>query len=243
MKRVGKEIQIKMKQKNTIKDIPVQDRPYERCLAFGPEHLTDAELLAVILRTGRRGSNSLELSYEILRLAQTRETGMSGLYHLSVQELMAIPGVGKVKAIQLKCIGELSRRMARHRARERLSFDAPATIADYYMEEMRHLEQEVLLCMMLDTKNHLLGEKKIFLGTVNASLVSPRELFLEALRFQAVHIILVHNHPSGDPAPSREDVQITQRVRQGGELLGIYLLDHIIIGEHTYISFREKEIL
>lgn len=232
-----------MNQNHTIKDIPVQDRPYEKCLEFGAEHLTDAELLAVILRTGRQGSNSLELSYEILQLANIRKQGLSGLHHLSVQELMGISGVGKVKAIQLKCIGELSRRMARQTAKDRLSFNAPNTIADYYMEELRHLEQEVLLCMMLDTKNHLLGEKRMFLGTVNASLVSPRELFLEALRFQAVNIILVHNHPSGDPTPSREDVQITKRVRQGGELLGIHLLDHIIIGERTYVSFKEKESL
>ena len=230
-------------QKNTIKDIPIQDRPYEKCLEFGPEHLTDAELLAVILRTGRPGSNSLELSYEILKLAQTSGEGLCGLHHLCIQELMSIPGVGTVKAIQLKCIGELSRRMARQKAKERLSFNAPDTIAEYYMEELRHLEQEVLLCMMLDTKNHLLGEKRMFLGTVNASLVSPRELFLEALRYQAVNIILVHNHPSGDPTPSREDVLITQRVHQGGELIGIHLLDHIIIGEHTYMSFREKESL
>lgn len=231
------------KQKNTIKDIPAQDRPYEKCLEFGPEHLTDAELLAVILRTGRRGSSSLDLAYEILYLAQTRKPGLSGLYHLSIQELMGIRGVGKVKAIQLKCIGELSRRTARQKAKERLAFNAPDTIAEYYMEELRHLEQEVLLCMMLDTKNHLLGEKRMFLGTVNSSLVSPRELFLEALRYQAVNIILVHNHPSGDPTPSQADVQITQRVRQGGELLGIHLLDHIIIGEHAYMSFQEKESL
>ena len=225
-----------MKQNHTIKALPAQDRPYEKCLEFGPEHLTDAELLAVILRTGRRGSSSLELSYEILQLADIRRQGLDGLHHLSIPELMGIPGIGKVKAIQLKCIGELSRRMARQKARNRLSFHAPETIADYYMEELRQLEQEVLLCMMLDTKNHLLGEKRMFLGTVNASLVSPRELFLEALRFQAVNIILVHNHPSGDPTPSQEDVQITQRVQQGGELLGIHLLDHIIIGEHTYVS-------
>lgn len=232
-----------MKPRNTMKDMPAQDRPYEKCLEFGPENLTDAELLAVILRTGRQGSSSLELSYEILRLAQSRREGLSGLYHLSIPELMEIRGVGKVKAIQLKCIGELSRRTARQKAKERLSFQAPDTIADYYMEELRHLEQEVLLCMMLDSKNHLLGEKRMFLGTVNASLVSPRELFLEALRFQAVNIILVHNHPSGDPTPSQADVLITQRVQQGGELLGIHLLDHIIIGEHAYTSFREKESL
>lgn len=232
-----------MKQNQTMKDLPVQDRPYEKCLKFGTEHLTDAELLAIILRTGRQGSSSLELSYEILQLADTCKQGLCGLHHLSVPELMGIPGVGKVKAVQVKCIGELSRRMARQKAKNRLSFHAPDTIAAYYMEELRHLEQEVLLCMMLDTKNHLLGEKRMFLGTVNASLVSPRELFLEALRFQAVNIILVHNHPSGDPTPSREDVRITERVRQGGELLGIHLLDHIIIGEHTYVSFKEKENL
>lgn len=232
-----------MPQKNTIKDIPLQDRPYEKCLAYGAEHLTDAELLAVILRTGRQGSSSLDLSYEVLHLPYTEKLGLAGLYHLSVQELMSVPGVGKVKAIQLKCIGELSRRMSRQKAKSRLSFNMPGTIAEYYMEELRHEEQEILLCMMLDTKNHLLGEKRMFMGTVNASIASPRELFLEALRFQAVNIVLVHNHPSGDPTPSKADVEITERVRLGGELLGIHLLDHIIIGERTYISFREKESL
>ena len=168
--------------------------------------------------------------------------GLLGLYHCTRQELLQIRGVGEVKAIQLQCIGELSKRMAAAGARKGLCFHDPASIADYYMERLRHEDQEVLLCMMLDTKNQLLGEKEITRGTVNATMISPRELFLAALQFRAVHILLVHNHPSGIPEPSGDDITVTRQIRRAGEMLGITLLDHIIIGDHCYTSMLEQGI-
>ena len=188
-----------------------------------------------------RGKTSLELAREILSLPG-KEEGLLGLYHCTRQELLQIRGVGEVKAIQLQCIGELSKRMAAAGARKGLCFHDPASIADYYMERLRHEDQEVLLCMMLDTKNQLLGEKEITRGTVNATMISPRELFLAALQFRAVHILLVHNHPSGIPEPSGDDITVTRQIRRAGEMLGITLLDHIIIGDHCYTSMLEQGI-
>ena len=211
--------------KNGLRNLPTMEQPYEKCLENGPESLSDAELLAVILRCGARGKTSLELAREILSLPG-KEEGLLGLYHCTRQELLQIRGVGEVKAIQLQCIGELSKRMAAAGARERL----------------RHEDQEVLLCMMLDTKNQLLGEKEITRGTVNATMISPRELFLAALQFRAVHILLVPNHPSGIPEPSGDDITVTRQIRRAGEMLGITLLDHIIIGDHCYTSMLEQGI-
>ena len=224
--------------KNGLRNLPTMEQPYEKCLENGPESLSDAELLAVILRCGARGKTSLELAREILSLPG-KEEGLLGLYHCTRQELLQIRGVGEVKAIQLQCIGELSKRMAAAGARKGLCFHDPASIADYYMERLR---QEVLLCMMLDTKNQLLGEKEITRGTVNATMISPRELFLAALQFRAVHILLVHNHPSGIPEPSGDDITVTRQIRRAGEMLGITLLDHIIIGDHCYTSMLEQGI-
>ena len=224
--------------KNGLRNLPTMEQPYEKCLENGPESLSDAELLAVILRCGARGKTSLELAREILSLPG-KEEGLLGLYHCTRQELLQIRGVGEVKAIQLQCIGELSKRMAAAGARKGLCFHDPASIADYYMERLRHEDQEVLLCMMLDTKNQLLGEKEITRGTVNATM---RELFLAALQFRAVHILLVHNHPSGIPEPSGDDITVTRQIRRAGEMLGITLLDHIIIGDHCYTSMLEQGI-
>ena len=186
-----------------MKELPYSDRPYEKCLASGPESLTDAELLSVILRTGARGESSLELSKQILELSYP--AGILGLLHLSLPELMAVRGIGKVKGIELLCIGELSRRIWRTLVTEEaVVFNEPAVISGFYMQDMRHMEQEELHLMMLNTKNVLIKDSLIFRGTVNMSVASPREMFIEALRYHAVHIILVHNHPSGDPSPSKK---------------------------------------
>jgi DNA repair protein RadC len=228
----------------TILELPKEDRPYEKCMERGPGALTDSELLAVILKNGARGGSSLSLANEILKaMQQSSHPGLLGLLHASIADLMKIHGVGRVKAIQLKCIGELSKRIAMSAARPQLSFTDPFSIARYYMEQLRHEEQELMLSMMVDSKNHLLGERILTRGTVNATLITPREVFVEALRYQAVGLILVHNHPSGDPTPSSCDMEVTQRIYQAGELLGIELLDHIIIGDQKYISFREQKIL
>ena len=203
------------------------NRPYERCLMYGPASLTDAELLAVVIRSGTAGLSAIDLAEQILHLSRT-DTGLLSLLHLSIHELMEVPGIGQVKAIQLKCVGELSKRIATYSARQELSFSEPCSIADYYMEQLRHEEKESLFCMMLDTKNNMIGDERISTGTVNYAVLSTRELFLAALRYRT---------------PSEEDILLTERVRKAGNLLNIILLDHIVIGDRCYVSFRESGIL
>ena len=148
-----------------------------------------------------------------------------------------------VKAVQLLCVGELAARIAKHRRRETLSFQTPASVAEYYMEEMRHKQKEEVLLLLLDAKSKLIREITVSIGTVDYAVASPREVFIEALRYQAVGIIMLHNHPSGDPTPSRMDLVSTRQIREAGELIGISLIDHIIIGDNNYTSFSEKKLL
>ena len=214
----------------TMKHLPPQMQPYEKCVSHGPEFLTDAELIACIIRSGTKEYTSVALAEYLLSLRKGKD-GLAGLCSLSYEELTDVSGIGRVKAVQIQCIFELAKRMSRQQAKKMLNFSAPESIADYYMEDFRHKEQENLLLLLLDNKSHLLGEKLLFTGTVNASIVSPREIYLEALKFHAVGIILLHNHPSGDPAPSDADRRITRKIRDAGGLLDIPLLDHIIIGD------------
>lgn len=225
----------------TMKDLPQEERPYEKCLEKGPESLSEAELLSVIIRTGAKGSSSLELSRRVLELGG--QGGLIGLLHLTIPQLKEVHGIGTVKAVQLVCIGELSKRIWRTLISSQLVLDSPESIADYYMEAMRHLEQEQTMLAMFNTKNMLLKDIILSKGTVNASLVSPREVFLEALKYHAVYIVLVHNHPSGDPTPSEADLLLTNRLKEAGSLIGIQLIDHIIIGDNRYISLKERGIL
>ena len=231
-----------MKYSQRIQELPPDERTYEKCLHSGPEKLTDSELLAVILRSGTRGSSSVQLADEVLHLGQN-EQGLLGIYHLSMEDLMQIRGIGQVKAVQIKCIGELSKRIATREAGKLLDFHSPDTIAAYYMERMRHEEQEQMICTMLNTKNQFLGDEVISRGTVNSSLVSPRDLILAAFRHRAVYMILVHNHPSGNPEPSKDDLLFTKRVWEAGALVDIPLLDHIVIGDQQYFSFRQEGLL
>ncbi len=222
----------------TTKNLPAEQRPYDKCMMYGPEKLTDRELLAAILQTGSAGLNSLETAGMILD-ACSEKGGLSGLYRMTVQELTMVPGIGDVKAARLLCIGELSRRMAASQAPKSRRFYSPEDIADFYMERLRQQDQESVWCLMLDTKNSFLGERMITKGTVNASLLSPREVFCQALSMRAVSIVLVHNHPSGDSTPSGEDIAVTKKIREAGDLLGITLLDHIVIGDGEYTSILQ----
>ena len=227
---------------NTIREKGDCERPYEKCLAHGPGILTDAELLAVILRTGCRGKDAVTLAREILKTGDRRD-GLLNLNRLTLQELTEIPGVGRVKAIQVLCICELSRRIARQRAGQKLILSEPGTIAAYYMEDLRLREQECLLLVMLDTRCRLIADRILSVGTVNASLVSSREIYMEALRHRAVSILLLHNHPSGDPTPSLEDRRVTEKIQKAGRLLDIRLIDHIVIGDGRYVSFLEEGLI
>lgn len=230
-----------MSQSNKIKEIPDVERPYEKCMERGAAALSDAELLAILLRTGIPGENVLDLSRKILY--EVGGEGLLSLHQLTMEELMQIKGIGTVKATQIICIAELARRLAKATASESLCFTTAKSVADYYMEDMRHKSQETVKLIMLNTKGKLISEADVSTGTVNASLVSPREIFIEALKKNAVGIIILHNHPSGDPTPSQEDVLLTQRIKKAGELLGVELLDHIVIGNHCYISMNEQKLL
>lgn len=226
-----------------MKDLPQDDRPYERCLREGPEVLSDAELLSIIIRTGSREENSLELASKVLALNYPKE-GILGLLHLSLPELMSVKGIGTVKGIQLLCIGELSRRIWKRKSLEQpLIFQDPQTIAEYYQEDMRHRTQEEFRVMMFNNKQMMIRDCLLSKGTVNASLASPRDIFIEAPRYQAVSLILVHNHPSGDPEPSQQDIQLTRKVAEAGRFMDIPVLDHIIIGDNSFVSLRERRLL
>lgn len=235
----GKEIVVK----NLSKEIFCPDMPYEKFLKFGPESLSEAELLAVILRTGTKNCSAVSLAEKILSLSKGKQKGLNALHHISLSELMEIPGIGEVKAIKIKCIGELSKRMARERAEDELRFDLPSTVASYFMEELRHEEKEMILLLSLDSRLHLIEKYVLSIGTVNASLLSPREVFVRALKCQASSVILLHNHPSGDATPSREDLLVTGKIKETGELVEIPLIDHIIIGDGCYTSLKEKNLL
>lgn len=229
--------------KSREKEIRTQDMPYEKFMRFGAESLTESELIAIILRTGTRDSSALQLAAQVLALAKYPREGLLGLYDVTLEELMSIKGIGLVKAIKLKCLTELSMRISRATAKEGLCFQNARTVADYFMETLRHRETECVILVCLDSKGQLLNEKKLSDGSVNMSLISPREIFLEALQNRAVNILLVHNHPSGDPTPSRMDRDLTENVRELGEKMDIPLLDHIIIGDNRYTSFRELSYL
>lgn len=225
-----------------MKLLPVSERPYEKVLASGAESLSDAELLSVILRTGSKEHSARELAEEILKLGDP--AGLPGLLHHSLEDYRTIHGIGNVKAIQLSCIGELSKRLWKTSRRgNAFVCSHPSLIADYFMEEMRHKEQECLKVLILNTKNVLLRDVDISKGTVNGSLATPREIMIEVLRHRGAGMILIHNHPSGDPTPSPDDCMFTRRMEESGKLIGIPLLDHIIIGDTTYVSLKEQGIM
>ena len=185
--------------------------------------------------------DSVELGRQILTLGNDcgPVNGLLALQQLSLNQLMKIKGIGKVKAIRLKCVTEFSKRIAMESYKTGIRIDMPSTIANYYMEQLRHLEVEQVILVMTDSKNQFLRDCILSSGTVNMSLISPREIFITALKMQAVHILLVHNHPSGDPTPSKDDIEITKRIHEASQIMNITLVDHIIIGDNTYMSLKE----
>jgi len=222
-----------------IEDLQKQEQPYERFLSCGAGSLTNAELLAIILRTGTKEKNAVDLSREILGFFREGATDLSALHQLTREDLMTIQGIGEVKAVKILSLAEISRRLVRERAGRNLVFSSPSSVAEYYMEDLRHLETETAMLVMLDNRLGLIREEILSLGTVNCTLLSPREVFVRALRWGAVNIMLLHNHPSGDPTPSSMDMQITERISRAGCLLGIHLIDHLVIGDLSYTSLRE----
>lgn len=218
-------------------------KPYEKFIEFGADSLTEAELLAIILRTGTKECDATQLAEHILEQCACKKQGLLGLHHISLEELKQIKGVGPVKAVKIKCITELSQRIASTRAWSEFTFQKSGTVAAYYMEKLRHRNTECVILMLLNSKGHLIKEAEVSSGTVRMALISPREIFIEALKTEAVQMILIHNHPSGDPEPSREDIRITENISRLGREMELPLIDHIIIGDNKYISFKEQGLL
>lgn len=221
---------------------PKDELPYDKFIRLGADSLSDAELLAIMLRTGTKSKTPVDLGRDLLNLFG-KQRGLLGLHHFSLHELMKIKGVGEVKAVQLLCIAEIAKRISRRKAELELNFRDPQTIAAYYMEQLRHCEKEKFILILLNTRNQLIQDKIISIGTVNATLVSPREIFMEALKGEAANIIILHNHPSGDSTPSRQDIIITNKIKEVSALVEIPLIDHIIIGDNQYFSFKQKGLL
>lgn len=223
-----------------LKNLPKSEKPYEKLEKSGAETLSDAELLAIILKSGTHEKTAVELAFELLVY---KSGGLLNLHQMSLQELKSISGIGSVKAIQLKAVAELSNRIVKTIRTQHLQLSNASSVASYYMEQLRHASKENIVLCMLDTKCNFIADETISIGTVNASLVSSREVFLVAMKYKAVQIILLHNHPSGSPEPSTEDINVTKKIRSCGELLGIHLVDHIIIGDNKYYSFNEKGLI
>ena len=216
-------------------------QPYDKCLKYGTACLSDAELLAIIVQSGTKGKNAVELAGEILSASNGR--GFNGLYDMSVEELKRFDGIGRIKAIQIKAICEMSARIAKGSSGFSTDFSSPVKVVNYYMEDMRHLRQEKVMLLMLDNKSHLIKDICLTIGTVNISLVSARDVFRECLKADAVSLILLHNHPSGDPSPSDSDYKTTGIIKRAGELMDIPLIDHIIIGDRRFFSFKRENLI
>lgn len=225
--------------KYTLKELPPDSRPRERLLARGAVYLSDAELLAILLRTGSQGQTAVELAASLLSAGG----GLRALVEYSAEELAAFKGVGMAKATQIKAAVELGRRVSSLSPEERPVIRCPEDVVQLVREEMRFLDRENFRVLCLNTKNQVVSSDLVSVGSLNASLVHPREVFKLAVSRSAAALILVHNHPSGDPQPSKEDLEVTRRLVQAGQLLGIEVLDHVIIGGCEYVSLREKKYL
>lgn len=223
----------------TIKELPEEERPREKLLKYGAESLSDAELLAIIIRIGNKERTAVELSQDILHYFG----GLRALNYLSIRELTQIKGLGPAKAIQLKAVVELSKRLASLSREAREVIKSPQDVAQLLMPELRFLTQEVFKLVLLDIKNQVIAMPMVSKGGLSSSIVHPREVFKEAIKHSSAAIILVHNHPSGIPEPSRDDISITKRLVDSGKIIGIDVLDHIIIGDGIFTSMKEEGII
>ncbi|SFC31445.1 RadC family protein [Clostridium uliginosum] len=223
-----------------IKDIPKNERPKEKLLSYGAETLSNSELLAIILRTGTRGENVLALSNRLLSELE----GLDGVLNASLNNITSIKGIKEGKASQILALSELFKRFRTLKSTDKdVKITTPKDVAMVLIGEMCELKQEILKVIFLNTKNIIIGTKDVFKGSLNTSIVHPREIFKQAINMSSAKIIIAHNHPSGDPTPSKEDVNITLRIKECGNIMGIELLDHIIIGKDSFISLKEKGLV
>lgn len=223
----------------TIRELPASERPRERLLDKGAYAVSDTDLLAILLRTGTKKENVTRIAERLLKEYQS----ISGLASLTPQELKKIHGIGPAKAVTLAAAIELAKRLTAHVPDEKPVIRSPGDAATIMMARLRYETKEHFMLLLLSTKNHVLASPVISVGSLNASIVHPRELFRQAINHNAASVILVHNHPSGDPTPSQEDISLTRRLVEAGTVLDIAVLDHLIIGNGKYVSMKEKGII
>lgn len=232
-----------------IQSLTIEEMPYEKFEKYGLETLTDSDLLAILLRTGTKEMNVQQLAQHLLTYASKgqvrtkQKSSLISLYELSHEQLQGIKGIGKIKALQIMSLLELSKRIAKERHEPNAKISSPLILSQYFMEVLRHEQKECFVVTFLDAKCKMIGYQMVSTGSLTASVVHPREVYKIAIQKSAYSIIVLHNHPSGDPSPSKEDIQITERLKKVGELIGIPLLDHIIIGDGIYRSLKEESYL
>ncbi|ADQ14557.1 RadC family protein [Halanaerobium hydrogeniformans] len=223
----------------TIKELPAEERPREKVLKRGSSYLSNAELLALIIRTGNRKRTAVELSQDLLNSFG----GLREILDLSCEELQEVKGIGLAKAAQIVAVVELAKRISSIKNYEKDLVSNPVQAAELLASEMRFLKQEVLRTILLDVKNRVIAIPEISKGGLSSSIVHPREVFKEAIRRSSAAVILVHNHPSGDPKPSADDLNITKKLQKAGEIIGIKVIDHIIIAGDKFLSFKEENLI
>jgi DNA repair protein RadC len=222
-----------------IREVPLGERPRERLAQRGAGGLTAAELIGLVWGSGTRGRSAVDLAADAL----ARHDGLAGLAQATEVELAAVPGIGSARAAQLVAAFELGRRLLADWPSGRWTIRGPHDVADRLVLQMGRLEREELRVVLLDTKNHVLRVATVYQGNVSASLVRVGELFRDAVRLNATGLILVHNHPSGDPTPSKEDIHLTRQLVEGGRLLGLRVHDHVIIGDGRHVSLAQRGLL
>ncbi|WP_248509769.1 DNA repair protein RadC [Sporosarcina sp. NCCP-2222] len=219
-----------------IRDVHISDRPRERLIRQGASSLSNQELIAILLRTGTKEESVLMLANRIL----TSFDKIQDLRDATIEEMMSVKGVGQAKAVQILAAVEIGKRLYQKHTEGRYTIRSPEDAAAYLMTDMSTLQQEHFVVLFLNVKNEVLHKQTVFIGSLNSSIVHPREIFREAVKRSAASIIVAHNHPSGHPAPSPEDIEVTKRLVEAGSIVGIDLLDHVIIGDHRFISLKEK---
>ncbi|MDD9269865.1 DNA repair protein RadC [Paenibacillus sp. GCM10023248] len=225
-----------MEERLLLREVPLAERPRERMLHYGAEALSHAELLAIMLRTGTVAESAVRLADRVL----SECGGLRSLVDMSIDQLKEIKGIGNAKALQIMAGIELGRRLAKSALTDRMTIRSPKDIASLVSEDLRYLQKEHFVCLFLNTKNHVLAQETLSMGSLNASIVHPREVFRAAIKRSSASIVCVHNHPSGDPTPSPEDIQLTARLVEAGRIIGIEVLDHVIIGDQRFISLKEQ---
>ncbi len=219
-----------------MKELPISERPYEKLEMYGAKALSNAELIAIIIKTGTKEESSVSIAQKILSLDKNRENNLRFLHNISIKEFMSIKGIGKVKALQLIAICELTKRMSRPLNTNQIQINSPNDVAKLLTEEMKCEKREIVKAIILNSKNRIIKIVDVCFGGTNSAILKPKDVLQEVIKQGAPKIILVHNHPSGDPTPSKSDYDFTDRLVQASKIMGIELLDHIIIGEYGFSS-------